>query len=220
MPLTQVFPGNLLRPNYTDPDNPDRLVGRSEVERRKAYLDQLGEAGVKHLLIQMIKDCLQNIPSQRPTAEQLVRMLEGMKADIEGPCGELATMDAARQVKMAKALKMKKDQLAAKDQEIRQLQQQLEVHLYPTQLDLYSTAVCYMCIPIWTTFFFLVLLAIINAVDLHVQVADERHEAELHQKDEEIHTLLEQLQVKVARPREPVRLVRPKPDHLFQYMVV
>ena len=128
--LIQVFPGDLLQPNYTDPDNPDRLVGRSEVGRRKAYFDQLEDilpGGGKHRLIQVIKDCLRNVPSQRPTADQLVTILEGMKGDIEGPCGELATVDAVRQVKTARTLKKEKDQLAAKDQEIQQLQQRLEV---------------------------------------------------------------------------------------------
>ena len=128
-----MFPGDLLQPTYTDPDHPGRLVGRSEVGRRQAYFDQLEDllpGGVRRLLVQMIKDCLRNDPSQRPTAEQLVTALEGMKGDIEGPCGELATMDAVRQVKIAKALKKEKiDQLAAKDHEIQQLQQQLEVHL-------------------------------------------------------------------------------------------
>ena len=133
-----MFPGDLLQPTYADPDNPDRLVGRSEVGRRQAYFDQLEDllsapGGVRRHLVQMMKDCLRNDPSQRPTAEQLVTVLEGMKGDVEGPCGELATMDAMRQVKTAKALKKEKvDQLAVKDQEIQQLQQQLEVHFIIT----------------------------------------------------------------------------------------
>ena len=75
----------------------------------------------------MIKDCLRNAPSQRPTAEQLVTILEEMKGAVEGPCGELVTMDAARQIKIAMTMIKEKDQLAAKDREIQQLQQQLEV---------------------------------------------------------------------------------------------
>ena len=99
-------------------------MGRSEVERRQPYFEQLeGKA-----LVPLIKTCLHNDPSQRPTAEQLVTELEEVKGGIEGPCGELATMDAARQVKTAMALKKEKvDQLVAKDQEIQRLQQQLEV---------------------------------------------------------------------------------------------
>ena len=79
----------------------------------------------------MIKDCLRNVPAQRPTAEQLVTALEGMKVVIEGDYGELATMDAVRWVRTIKALKSRSDdkvnELAAKDEQIQQLQQQLAV---------------------------------------------------------------------------------------------
>ena len=131
----QVFPGNLLQHTYADPDNPDRLIGRSEVGRRQAYFDQLEDllpGGVRCLLIQMIKDCLRNAPTQRPTAEQLVTALEGMKDVIEGSYGELATVDAVRQVRTMKALKSRSEdkfnELAAKDEQIQQLQQQLVVN--------------------------------------------------------------------------------------------
>ena len=125
----QVFPGELLEPNYADPNSPGRLLGRSEVERRQPYFDQLeGKA-----LVALVKTCLHNDPSRRPTAEQLVTALVEVRGDIEGPCGELATMDAARQVKTTVALKKEKvNQLAAKDQEIQQLQQQLEVQYWNT----------------------------------------------------------------------------------------
>ena len=99
------------------------------MERRQLYFDQLQLEG-KTLLSSLIKTCLHNDPSQRPMAEQLVTALDRMKRDIEGPCGELTTVDAVRQVKTAKALKKEKaDQLVAKEQEIQQLQQQLEVYL-------------------------------------------------------------------------------------------
>ena len=100
------------------------------------YFDQLEDllpGGVRLLLIQMIKDCLRNTPSQRPTAEQLVTALKGMKGVIEGDYGELATIDAVRQVRTMKALKSKSEDklnmLAAKDEQIHQLQQQLAVRL-------------------------------------------------------------------------------------------
>ena len=131
----QVFPGNLLQHTYADPDNPDRLIGRSEVGRRQAYFDQLEDllpGGVRHLIINMIKDCLRNAPTQRSTAEQLVTALEGMKGVIEGGYGELATVDAVRQVRTMKALKSRSEdklnELAAKDEQIQQLQQQLAVN--------------------------------------------------------------------------------------------
>ena len=109
--------------NYVDPDSPGRLLGRTEVERRQQYLDQV-EGNVQ--LVRLIKTCLHNDPSQRPIAEQLVTELERMKGDIEGPYGMLATIDAVRQVMTAMALKEKSeeklDELAAKEEEIQQLQ--------------------------------------------------------------------------------------------------
>ena len=51
-----------------------------------------------------------------------------MKVDIEGSYGVLAMVDAVRQVMTVKALQQcKKENLDAKDEEIRQLQQQLQV---------------------------------------------------------------------------------------------
>ena len=79
----------------------------------------------------MIKDCLRNAPAQRPTAEQLVRALEGMKGAIEGGYGELATVDAVRQVRTMKALKSRSgdkiNEQTAKDEQIQQLQLHLAV---------------------------------------------------------------------------------------------
>jgi hypothetical protein len=122
-----VFPGDLLEHNYADPDSPGRLEGRTEVERRQLYFDQLLERDIQ--LVRLIRTCLHNDPSQRLTAEQLVTELERMKRDIEGPCGKLATVDAVRQVMTAMALKEKSeekvDELAAKEEEIQQLQVEL-----------------------------------------------------------------------------------------------
>ena len=142
----KIFPGNLLHHTFADPDNPDRLVGRSEVDRRAEYFHQLEDllpGGIRCLLVQLIKNCLQNAPSKRPTAEQLIATLKEMKANIEGSYGELARVDAVRQVMTVKALKRTKKvyriELTAKDVEIQQLQQQLEVkhiiYLWLFQLD-------------------------------------------------------------------------------------
>ena len=128
----QVFPGNLLQHTYADPENSDRLLGHNETERRGNYMDQLENLlprGNRHLLLQLIKDCLRNAPSQRPTAEQLVTALEEMKASDRGAYGELATIEAVRHLNMTKALKNNSNLLAAKDEEIQQLHQQLEVNL-------------------------------------------------------------------------------------------
>ena len=45
----------------------------------------------------VVKQCLENIPeelaSYKLTAEQLVRVLEGLKGDIEGTCEELKSIN-------------------------------------------------------------------------------------------------------------------------------
>ena len=83
-------------------------------------------------LVGVVKQCLENVPEERSTVEQLVTVLEGMRGDIEGGYGELATVDAVRQVRTMKALKSRSDdkinELTAKDEEIQQLRQQLEVN--------------------------------------------------------------------------------------------
>ena len=103
-------------------------MARNELERRQVYFDQLeGKT-----LVSLIKTCLHNSPSRRPTAEQLVAAMEEARATIEGSYGELATVDAVRRVRTMKALKKRSDdkvnELATKDEEIQQLQHQLEVH--------------------------------------------------------------------------------------------
>ena len=101
-------------------------MARSEVERRGQYFEQLEDllpGRIRQVLVLLIKNCLHNVPSRRPTAEQLVTSLEEMKGEVEGAYGELATIDAVRQVMTVKALKANKD-------EIQQLHDQLEVKLH------------------------------------------------------------------------------------------
>ena len=117
---------------YPDPNNPEEVVGRSEVERRREYIEQLEEmlhGGEHHPLTQMVKQCLQNAPSRRPTTEQLVSELQRVRADVEGAYGEFAKLDAVRQVVIMKTLRRreaevreKTDELTAKDEEIQLLQ--------------------------------------------------------------------------------------------------
>ena len=84
----QKFPDVLKAPTYCDPDAPERILrGRSEVERRVEYFDQLEEEisqghGQMHKLVQLIKGCLDNDSSTRPTAEKLAQEMQQLA--IEG----------------------------------------------------------------------------------------------------------------------------------------
>ena len=124
-----MFPGDLFQHTYADDDNPVRLCGHSEVDRRRKYFDQLEDlplsGRLRHALVQLIQNCLGNDPTQRPTAEQLVSGVEGMKTDVEGSYGEIAKVDAVRQVMTVKAIQQHKkenaDKLTTKEEEIQQL---------------------------------------------------------------------------------------------------
>ena len=111
---------------------PDELSARSEVQRRGKYFENLEDLipyGKARLLVQLTKDCLHNAPSQRPTAEQLVTMLGGMREHDD----ETITCNRA-EVVMQTMLFWKQDieekekhekELVKKDDKIQQLQQQL-----------------------------------------------------------------------------------------------
>ena len=95
---TQVFPGNLLEHTYSDPDNCGSLLGRSEVERRRVYFEQMEDklpGGSKHPLFQLIKNCLMNDPSKRPSVQQVLTTLEEMKPMITVTYNQGATAAAA-----------------------------------------------------------------------------------------------------------------------------
>ena len=150
--IAQDFPGALLEHTYPNPKNPRQLLARSELDRRGNYFECLErklQESAGHPLVGVVKQCLENIPEERPTAEQLVTELERTKGDIEGPCGKLATVDAMRQVMTAMALKKKTrdkvDELTVKEEEIQQLQQHLEVQCILTHIS-YTSIYLHNCL--------------------------------------------------------------------------
>lgn len=111
-----MFPGSLLPHSYADPQNPNRLLARSELERRRDYIQSLNkQLGEEHPLVRVVHQCLHNIPAQRPSAEELLQQIEAVRAQIEGPYGgQLKKVDVVK-VGMMKALK-----------EIQSLQEQVQ----------------------------------------------------------------------------------------------
>ena len=114
----KVFPGSLLSHTYPDPANRHRLLARSELERRRDYIQQLnGMLGEEHPLVQLVRQCLHNIPDQRPPAGELLQQLEAAKAQVEGPYGQIVKVN----------LDLEKVRvLREKDTQIRRLQQQVQ----------------------------------------------------------------------------------------------
>ena len=70
---------SLLQPAYP---GGDRLLGRSELERREKYMKMIySQLREKHPLIQMIKGCL-DFPKKRPDVQEVLHLLEEAKAEV------------------------------------------------------------------------------------------------------------------------------------------
>ena len=64
--------------------------------------------------MQLVYRCLHNTPARRPSAEELLQQLEAVRAQIEGPYGQVVKVDLERV-----------SALREKDTEIRRLQRQM-----------------------------------------------------------------------------------------------
>ena len=112
----------MLSATCPDPDSPDRLLARTEVERRGEYIEILeGELGRHYpALVQLVKQCLHNVPDQRPSTDEVLGSLQRMKVEVEGVYGgSLAKLDIGK-VLLAKEMKMK-------DKRIEELTAEVEV---------------------------------------------------------------------------------------------
>ena len=79
--LSQMFP-DPLAPTYMD-DN-DKIVGRTELERRGKYMQEVRRQFREgHPLVQMIQQCLKNRMRERPTIQQVIEWLEEARAEVE-----------------------------------------------------------------------------------------------------------------------------------------
>ena len=70
---------NLLAPVSPDPKNPELVIGRSEVERRKHYMDMLYmKFASSQDVSSLIRQCLSNNPDSRPSALQAIEVFDEM----------------------------------------------------------------------------------------------------------------------------------------------
>ena len=81
------------------------IRGRSELERRGRYIELL-ESPLHPGLVQLMKQCLHNVPGQRPSTDELLATLQRMKVEVEGEYGGPVKLDMVR-VRLAKEVKLK-----------------------------------------------------------------------------------------------------------------
>ena len=86
--IGEVFPCNLLESTYFD-EKSGVLLGRTELQRRSKYLryvnEQLracGQLRGDHPLIQLIQQCLHNLPAKRPSIREVLHLLEEAGAGV------------------------------------------------------------------------------------------------------------------------------------------
>ena len=89
----QRFPGNLLASTFPNPENPEEIRARSELERREEYVELLeSKYGSQSDLVKLVKRCLHNVPSRRPNTKELLTRLQEMNADAKGQSRLISTM--------------------------------------------------------------------------------------------------------------------------------
>ncbi len=81
--LVQKFPGDLLPSTYL---NNQDIRARSEVERRRVYSELLEwvVCADHPALVKLVKQRLHNDPYERPSTEELLTRLQGMRMEVEG----------------------------------------------------------------------------------------------------------------------------------------
>ena len=120
-----MFPGSLLPSTYADPESPDRLLARSELERRRDYIQPLHrQLGEQHPLVQTVQQCLHNNPARRPSAEELLQRLETMRAQIDRSYGSYNFKVEITKLQLA-MMSVVETEMGEKDREIEHLQQEL-----------------------------------------------------------------------------------------------
>ena len=102
------------------------------MQRREEYIKLLHhQLGEQHPLVLLVKQCLDNDPLERPTAQELLQQLENVRAQIEDPYQHLNKLEAMR------ALREKDKALMEKDTRMRDLHTQVQVS-YPILLHIKS----------------------------------------------------------------------------------
>ena len=86
--IGETFPSDPLAPTYTNKET-GLLVAHTELQRRSKYMQNvntqlraLGQLHGDHPLIQLIQQCLQNVPAKRPGIREVLGLIELARAGI------------------------------------------------------------------------------------------------------------------------------------------
>lgn len=94
---------DLLPPTYTDPSNPEKVLGRTEVERRRIYLDKLHvKPAGDHDVSLLIEHCLKNDADSRPSACQVIKVFDDL---LKQHCDDYQVYDALNRYEFAQKLR-------------------------------------------------------------------------------------------------------------------
>ena len=105
--LTQTFPKDLKSATYLDPTT-QKIVGRSEIERREKYILQMKvELGEAHPLVKLTLDCLEYDSIKRPSTVEVLRRLEEIERTVPLSCTE-TKLELIRQVETVSQLVLSK----------------------------------------------------------------------------------------------------------------
>ena len=81
--IIQEFPRDLLPATYME-ESKRQLCARSEIQRREKYISILHQKmGKRHLLTHIIERCLDNLSDERPSALQVLEVLEEVSKTIK-----------------------------------------------------------------------------------------------------------------------------------------
>ena len=121
--LTQEFIGKKLKAaTYTDPTS-RKIIAHSEIERREHSFDALHrKLGQEYPLAQLTRDYLQNHPSDRPSAADLVDQIKKI-SDMESPSKlelmkQLSSKEKENRL-LVDEIEEVRDQMLSLEQEIR-----------------------------------------------------------------------------------------------------
>ena len=107
--IGEIFPCNPLPPTYIE-DQTKNLVPRTEIDRRSEYMravqDKLQASDQQnpiedHPLVQLIKQCLQNDPADRPGIQEVLLHIEKVREGFDGGDSE------RKKRKLVKSLQIK-----------------------------------------------------------------------------------------------------------------